>query len=514
MANILIGSSNVNRFYKHTDFPSMRQYKMVKCTQMSGFSAYMVNIGAECKSVLISVIENFIVDAVGADIIEPEAAIDKCIMDYLEVIQQSITKHPSVKFGIVMPLTRPAVSWYQERVNLITRFLEDGVKRMISDKRANNVVSIRCPPEESQQFDPDKIHLTKTSSKIFLDIILGSAENFFKSEFVDFEDLNESGEIFCEPNSQHLKDLEDRLKRLETTMRAQADKNIANDLMFARSREETDAGTNKIKEDRLVMNGLKSSTPLPDDSRLRIEALKKIAAEIFLILVPDFQGKIIYLSQGKNQGEPIPMVEVRLDKPEFAIAIRKAYAEKRKNKQLSRELESLFISNCVTLATRIRVDVMKAIARKVTKGDDLAYVAGFTSRPMMHIRKAGAPSPSMKPLMSFTYIDTISRFGHLVNVEELETAYGRAGRSFNGQLQQNFVVLNERDQLSLQSSAGISSSSTSARGSSARGGRARGGGGGGGGRSGYPAASDTSNTTGKKGTKRSGTPLESSNLKK
>jgi hypothetical protein len=295
---------------------------------MSGFSAYMVDIGVECKAVLISVIENFIVDAVGADIIEPEAAIDKCIMDYLEVIQQSITKHPSVKFGIVMPLTRPAVSWYQERVNLITRFLEDGVKRMISDKRANNVVSIRCPPEESQQFDPDKIHLTKASSKIFLDIILGSAENFFKSEFVDFEDLNESGEIFCEPNSQHLKDLEDRLKRLETTMRAQADKNIANDLMFARSREETDAGTNKIKEDRLVMNGLKSSTPLPDDSRLRIEALKKIAAEIFLILVPDFQGKIIYLSQGKNQGEPIPMVEVRLDKPEFAIAIRKAYAEK------------------------------------------------------------------------------------------------------------------------------------------------------------------------------------------
>jgi hypothetical protein len=188
--------------------------------------------------------------------------------------------------------------------------------------------------------------------------------------------------------------------------------------------------------------------------------------------------------------------------------------EKRKNKQLSRDLESLFISNCVTLATRIRVDVMKAIARKVTKGDDLAYVAGFTSRPMMHIRKAGAPSPSMKPLMSFTYIDTISRFGHLVNVEELETAYGRAGRSFNGQLQQNFVVLNERDQLTLQSSAGISSSSTSTRGYPARGGKARGGGGGGGARAGYPAAAGTLTTTGKKGTKRSGTPLEGANLKK
>jgi hypothetical protein len=70
---------------------------------------------------------------------------------------------------------------------------------------------------------------------------------------------------------------------------------------------------------------------------------------------------------------------------------------------------------------------------------------------MMHIRKAGPPTPTTKPLKSFSYIDSVTRFGHLVNVEDLETAYGRAGRSFNGQLQQNFVVLNERDQIQLQS---------------------------------------------------------------
>jgi hypothetical protein len=40
-----------------------------------------------------------------------------------------------------------------------------------------------------------------------------------------------------------------------------------------------------------------------------------------------------------------------------------------------------------------------------------------------------------------------------LTTEELESAYGRAGRSFNGQLQQIFVVLNERDSDSLQSVA-------------------------------------------------------------
>jgi hypothetical protein len=185
------------------------------------------------------------------------------------------------------------------------------------------------------------------------------------------------------------------------------------------------------------------------DPRAQIEALKKISAEIFESLIPNFQGMIIYLSQGKNQGEPIPMVKVRLEKAEHAIALRKAYAEK-KNKMLGRDLETLFVSNCVSLATRVRVDMMKAIARKVTNKDDLAYVAGFTSKPMMHIRKAGAPTPSTRALRSFSYIDTVTSAG----VDDLETAYRRAGQSFNGQLQQNFVVLNERGQASLQSILG------------------------------------------------------------
>jgi hypothetical protein len=282
--------------------------------------------------------------------------------------------------------------------------------------------------------------------------------------------------------------------------------------MFARSREETDAATNRIKEERVVMNGLKSATPLPADPRTKIEALKKITAEVFEALIPDFQGKIIYLSQGKGHGKPIPMVEVRLEKAEHAIALRKAYADKRKNNKLGRDFETLFISNSVSLATRVRVDVMKAIARKLTNKDDLAYVAGFTSRPMMHIRKAGAPSPPMRPLKSFSYIDSITKFGHLVDVEDLETAYGRAGTSFNGQLQQNFVVLNERDQASLQSVMGSGAGSGPSSGAtriSYRGSGPRGRAGHSGGHSGgYRGRGES------RGEKRAGTPLESTSHKK
>jgi hypothetical protein len=510
MANLLIGSSNVNRFYQSTDYPDVRPYKMIKCTQMSGFKAYMENLDAGSKMVLISVVENFVVDAVGADVVEPEVTIDRCIKDYLTVIVNAAVKQPKVKFGIVMPLQRPALPWYQERVGSISSFVDEGIKAMISDKNVNNVVSINCPPEASQQFETDRVHLTKASAKTFLEIILGEAERFCVADLVD---LTESGELTGDSDSEsdHIKKLEDRLTNLEKSMRAQADKNVANDLMFARSREETDAVTNKAKEDRLVMNGLKSSAPMPADPRARIEALKKISMDIFESIIPNFQGKIIYLSQGKNLGEPIPMVEVRLEKAEHAIALRKTYAEKRKNKTLQKDLETLFVSNCVSLATRVRVDVMKAIARKVTNKDDLAYVAGFTSKPMMHIRKAGAPTPSTRPLRSFSYIDTLTRFGHLVGVEDLETAYGRVGRSFNGQLQQNFVVLNERDQAALQSVLG---SATTARPTPGGSGTFRGGHRGGGGSSRSSDYGHAGNSGRGRGEKRAGAPLENSKLKK
>jgi hypothetical protein len=136
--------------------------------------------------------------------------------------------------------------------------------------------------------------------------------------------------------------------------------------MFARVREETDATTNKAKEDRVVINGLSSPNPLPADPKLKIEALKTIVAGIFESIMPGFRGKIVYITQGKQLSTFLPMVEAKLDKTELVVAMRKAFAEKKKNNLLSPEHANLFMSNSVNLATRIRVDIRKAIARKIS----------------------------------------------------------------------------------------------------------------------------------------------------
>jgi hypothetical protein len=211
-----------------------------------------------------------------------------------------------------------------------------------------------------------------------------------------------------------IRSIEEWLETLEKAHKKQVKMNFANNLMMARVSEEIDSLGNKSKEDRLVMSRLKSKTPMPAENRARINWLKDLAMKIFGQVVTDFPGKVFYLSQGKQQDLLLTVVEVKRDKVEHALAIRKAFALERKNKLFSMDLESLFITNCMNLATRVRINILKATARRVSNDKNLAYVSGFISRPIMHIKKAGAPA-NIKPLKSFTFIDSVTRFHGLLN---------------------------------------------------------------------------------------------------
>ncbi len=131
---------------------------------------------------------------------------------------------------------------------------------------------------------------------------------------------------------------------------------------------------------------------------------------------------------------------MRLDSVGSASAIRKAFAEKSKGKKLTGVYERMFITNSVNLATRVRIDMMKAISRKLTTPDVQAYVVGFISRPVMHVKKRSTNSQR-----SYTFVDAINFYGHLIQPLDIAIAYKRAGKAFDDQLEQNFIVLNEDD---------------------------------------------------------------------
>ena len=67
------------------------------------------------------------------------------------------------------------------------------------------------------------------------------------------------------------------------------------------------------------------------------------------------------------------------------------------------------------------------------------FVVGFTSRPVLTVRRKDKSGQ-----YALTYVDAVAKYGGNLSRGELQVAYGRAGESFAGQLQQNFVVLHDK----------------------------------------------------------------------
>jgi hypothetical protein len=91
---------------------------------------------------------------------------------------------------------------------------------------------------------------------------------------------------------------------------------------------------------------------------------------------------------------------------------------------------------------------MKEIAKKYSSEKQEFHVAAFSSRPVLQVCEKGV---EQKP-MTFTFIDAVAVEG------DFKEAYRRAGRAFQGQLQQNFVVLEEREHVPEMASRDDSSS--------------------------------------------------------
>ena len=483
MSNLLIGSSNLARFYKPELFKDFRPYQMMKCTTMDSFSALMTELEEGRNNVIISVFENIITDAAkpAKDDDTANKLIGDAIKTAVSLIGMTASRLPDSKFCIIMPLTRPAFKWFQEKRTLI----DDTIREFIIGCVSKNITRVNCVCHSLQQFEKDGIHLTQESGTIFIEAILKSSEEIFVAINLDADE---------DQGGQGVKDLGGLVSVLKTRFES-------DNLMFARMREEIDSTANRSREDRVVVTGITCKTPLPRDNRQRIEKLKELAKEVFETIKPGFKGQILYASQGRNNDHMLPMVEVKMDKVEYAVEIRKAFAMRRKKEKLTGCLEKIFISNSINVGTRVRIEILKAIAKKMSNEHEFAYVVSFISRPVIHFKLKN--DTSLKPLKSFTFIDAVKQFGSRLNKSDLLGAYAKAGKAFAGQLEQNFVVLKEADAEDAQTNF---HSERMSRGGG-RGGTYRGRGRGG-------HSDSNSEPMGSRGTKRSGDEGETSASKK
>jgi len=213
--------------------------------------------------------------------------------------------------------------------------------------------------------------------------------------------------------------------------------------VFARMKEDSDAELNKSREDRVVISGLDRAPASHGSHQEKKEYFRGVVARLVELACPSLTPasiKEVFVTIRRDQLSPV--VEARFDTISNASAFRKAASTLAKEKDP--EFGHLFFANSVTQATRVRIEIMRAIAKKLTTDIEAAYVQGFISRPKMHyVVNEGMASECSGVGRSYSFVDAVSRFGDLLMPADLSSAYKRAGNTFKGSMEHYFILLSE-----------------------------------------------------------------------
>jgi hypothetical protein len=219
-------------------------------------------------------------------------------------------------------------------------------------------------------------------------------------------------------------------------------------LVFARIKEDSDSEVNRSREDRVVISGLPRISTGVSSHKDKKDHYLTVVSDLVLKALPDSEPRpaVTDVIVSINRSQATPTIEAKFDSVGGAAAFRKsAYLLAKAGNS---EFVNLFFSNSVTQATRVRIEIMKAISKKLSTDSESAYVHGFSSRPVLHYNAIpDSNSQASGTGRSYSFVDTVTRFGDLVQDLDLMTAYKRAGSTFRGSMEQYFVLLREADEV-------------------------------------------------------------------
>jgi hypothetical protein len=411
--------------------------------------------------VVTSVLENFIVDVCkGVSDGAVQLFAHQQITAHVEDLHSLICRLPAVNVLIMPPLYRSEPVWFGAYLSDFTNFLSLEVGRLGSNRMAVCSPFLVVP----SMLTEDGVHLSQPNGDLFMNH-LDSALNTLLVDIVtevpappgDPSDLTDQSapdrltEILdaVNRNSSQLEsigalgDSVAVLQRSSDTFEAYVRRRFKkDDYIFARMKEESDADVNKSREDRVVITGLVSpqvSTHAEKKQHFK-ETVTRLVALACVSADPLPMVLDVFVNIRKDRGQPL--VEARLDSAAGAGLFRREGVKLAKANHA--EFSNLYFANSVTQSTRVRIDILKELGKRLTTVTEVAYVQGFISRPVLQYRvRDGERSLAEGVGRSYTFVDAVAKFGSKLTPGDLSSAYLRAGDTFAGAMSQYFIVLSD-----------------------------------------------------------------------
>jgi hypothetical protein len=446
-------------------------FRLIRCTKKDVFDAHLVTISS-AKTIVTSVLENFITEICsGVPDEEVQLFAHQQITAHVEALSALTSRLPEVSVTICPPMFRSTPSWYASYLPDFLGFLASEISRVGTGRL------VLCPPfiVVPSLLESDGIHLIPQGGDRFLAHVDSHLKSLTSASASTWSSEDPTVETEATPLLDSLESVGAvvmQLVRSTTAFETVARRRFKNDdFIFARLKEEADADVNRSREDRVVITGLPSprtpSSSHADKKRHYSDVVTRLITLSCVSADPLPRVADVYINLRKDRG--VHLVEVKLDSVTGAQLFRRESV--RLAKAEHEEFSTLFFSNSVTQATRVRIEILKALSKKLTTATEDAYIQGFISRPVLQYRvKEGASSTADGVGRSYNFVDSMVKFGSRLMPSDLTVAYTRAGSTFRGAMSQYFIVLSDEHVLSGERS-GVNRIPIGGRGS--RGGRGR-----------------------------------------
>lgn len=432
---ILLGDSNIyrnitaDRISKRVNMST----SIIQATRQQSFELGLKSVGEPCEILIVSTLPNLACDAFGMSA-PKEEEVKTLIHNYATQISGIKVK----TIALVPPLFRIVPKWYGE----VYQFM---LRQMKMEVEAHE--NLQLLPEftvSGVNLLADGVHLNVSMGQKFYDYLVNCILDLQKppsTQEATAKPTETVAEILSILKEQVLPELKEntttkaKLGALETVVHTRMQED---DLVLSRLSEEADFRWNQAREDRVVVVGLQT-TSYPKGLTERKEFLsaymRPFVEEILGDRVVDYFPKPSYLMNNK-----VPPFIMRFADSKDCNKFKREAFKKSREYDAFQELK---FHPCVTPASRVRIEILRAISRKLTTDEQSGYCPIYGVRPLLHV----GPKENGRVMTreTLTFVTAVVRFRHLINVSDLFFAYQTLGDNFTGCLRQTFIVLNEDD---------------------------------------------------------------------
>ena len=425
----LLGDSNLQCHINKNSCranPALKAAQMLTCGSLTIFGASLEKVRQTSTACIVACVSNFLSDADGPSTLS--LRVDPVLQEFRASLLEACSLNPDRAYLISPPMYRTHPIWYREGLpEIMTLFSQS----MTADRPPNlHVLSSFATPE----FEANGVHLTAYSGLEFVLHLFDGASELLANLELPLPERAIKG-------SESTRVLEDRMMALEQDHRRL---NRVFEHKVAEDAELADFHTNERTEDFFVIAGLPRISDELVGKSWQDQAIKDVSGVITKLMGKSLS--IVFVRNSTQRFEDAEVTySVQMSRVEDSSAIRRRFgsffvtgSDKRPE-----GLTEISIKNFVTPETRIRISVMKLLAKKYRESNpgSKVKVIGYQPRPMIKI--VPAASAADRRVMNFNYVQAVTKLPCRFSPSDLEAITRRINPRLQGQIRSLFIVLSD-----------------------------------------------------------------------